>query len=103
MTLVEFLLARIAESEEIARAVEETSKRRGTYHPASAPVAYDDWGDVLVAPRFLLAECDAKRRIVQRYSVPDPHDEPGCCDCDMLRILALPYVGHPDYQEEWRL
>ncbi len=53
-------------------------------------------------PVRVLAECDAKRRIVEQvedvkwtgsYAVRDT----------VLRLLALSYAGHPDYREEWRL
>jgi len=52
------------------------------------------------APSRPLAECDAKRRIVEQvsdtawggYAVRDY----------VLGQLALPYAGHPDYQEAWR-
>ncbi len=57
-----------------------------------------------------------------RYVHPDPGD-PACAHCDDLchcasgtrcespdapwpcatvRLIALPYAGHPDYREEWR-
>ncbi len=89
MTLVEFLLARIAEDEKFA--VMDWPAGRAWSGSGLPP-----------DPTRIVTECEAKRRIVQRYSVPDPHDEPGCRDCDMLRLLALPHADHPDYREEWR-
>lgn len=70
-------------------------------------------------PAGVLAECEAKRRIVEAH--PDGH-EPGeaipfCATCEpegpwnlanhrypctTQRLLALPYADHPDYREEWR-
>lgn len=66
-----------------------------------------------------LAECEAKRRIVAWcVEVVGDRDlsnygEVGCLRDDRdalavtlavetLRLLALPYAGHPDYREEWR-
>jgi Family of unknown function (DUF6221) len=48
-------------------------------------------------PTRVLAECDAKRRIVQRLA--PPADGP---DTGVLRLLALPYAEHADYREDWR-
>jgi hypothetical protein len=64
----------------------------------------------------MLAEVDAKRRILDAYTaahrdyrsavsggVPS-EARARVCDALMtvLRLLSLPYVGHPDYREEWR-
>lgn len=106
MTLVEFLLARIAEDEEVARVCAE-----------------------MFPPPWEVAECEAKRRVVELHH-PDRHLEnwywmdrkcaecrkpwhkymPGKLPtdigpekgCPTLRLLALPYVDHPDYDEAWR-
>jgi hypothetical protein len=70
-------------------------------------------------PARVLAECEAKRRIVAIHARDYGHECPGegedpimipagwygsdgCRDCDVLRLLALPYASHPDYREEWR-
>lgn len=69
-------------------------------------------------PGRVLAECDAKRRIVEHHArVADPEGDDladlcAVCDangpeaqgwpCDTLRLLALPYADHPEYREEWR-
>lgn len=94
MTITEFLLARIAEDEaEAAKA--------GSFTPWDRPFERDDYGHLLVQPDRVLAECEAKRRIVDRYSGCDDcgaGDDP----CDALRFLALPYADHPDYRKEWR-
>jgi hypothetical protein len=96
MTLVEFLLARIAEDEPLARAQLAAGRQHGTSW---------DYND----PRRCLAECEAKRRIVAMHS---PHaelcywshdssavhdDEP----CLTLLLLAQPYTDHPDYDKAW--
>jgi hypothetical protein len=89
MTLEEFLLARIAEDERHARAVK--LPLFGATHPVTIRA---------------LAECDAKRRIVQAWHTDTDAwfgddtgwDGIGWC----VQVLALPYAGHPDYREEWR-
>ena len=94
MTLTEFLYARIAEDE------------AAIYAPA-------EW------KQHVLAECDAKRRIVALHETV--HNIPtnttfcvvcgidqaakvifGQFPCQTLRLLALPYADHPDYRDEWR-
>src|SRR4051812_45233684 len=108
--LAEFLLARIAETETIARA---------------AMPAEGDWVTVTdgsgeevilgLSGTRVLAECDAKRRIVELYlasreglaeetdqvrrllaeTIADSYVE-------VLKQLALLYADHRDYREEWR-
>ncbi len=48
-------------------------------------------------PTRVLAECRAKRALVEGVGGVDPlaYDL-------VLRSLALPYADHPDYREEWR-
>jgi hypothetical protein len=116
VTLTEFLLARFDEDNETALG------HYGTGHPEDID-------------EFWLAECDAKRRIVEMHTKtgtswlnadgklagPDEdrivycelcsfheqyegfndYEEPW--PCPTLRILALPYADHPDYQPEWRV
>jgi hypothetical protein len=45
-------------------------------------------------PARVLAECAAKRRIVEMYA--GQHGQPY-----VLHFLALPYADHPDYRQEW--
>lgn len=117
MTLTEFLLARITEDEAVAAGWPE----RGQWgsHPEGG-MWMDTTGRPIHGPRVrVLAECEAKRRIidefstvwqerrptarrgiyeyVQRYGVrSDPLSE------DVLRFMALPYADHPDYLQEWK-
>lgn len=49
-------------------------------------------------PSRVLAECEAKRRIVSMGSEWLDEDSGG----ELLKLLALPYAYHPDYQQEWR-
>lgn len=119
--LTDFLLERIAEDEEYARAAASASSREWlarSYRvvtadlfevgelavPTSAHVARHD-------PARVLAECEAKRRIVELHNVGDhtcqgPEHATWAPDCHTLRALALPYADHPDhpdYREEWAL
>jgi hypothetical protein len=64
----------------------------------------------------VLAEVEAKRRILTRHPGATATDEcPGCgayldgtwmtppgAICPELAGLALPYADHPDYSQEWR-
>jgi hypothetical protein len=114
-TLADFLLARIAEDEAAARhapgsgrdwqALEGRDEWAVVENATSLVAAQsrDPWWARHIArhdPARVLAECDAKRRIVQ--------DMPfvGECAAELLlrvgQILALPYAAHPDYREEWR-
>ena len=115
LTLTDFLLARIAEDEAAARAAEGPAQTpwRATYgrQVETARDGYlvtpedehsyttDPPDDVALHiarhdPARVLAECEAKRRIVQ--NAQDPGDDL------FVAILALPYADHPDYREEWR-
>jgi hypothetical protein len=91
MDLIEFLLARIADDEAAAQGIaEDVGEWMG-----------DRWR----------AECDAKRRIVERLVAGIP-DEDVMDGYEMdgweqarnatLPLLALPYADHPDYDEAWR-
>jgi hypothetical protein len=109
--LTDFLLARIAEDEALFRAAGPQWSEIGGY----------------MLPGFTeqraLAECEAKRQIVAEHAALDnaaisgwppqwdcrtcavgdrwegyyPLDYP----CLTLRLLALPYVTHRDFCEEW--
>lgn len=120
--LLPFLLDRIAEDEEWARRALEVDER----FPDAAEVTYRWWRDVnypfggrsttseagAPSPARVLAECEAKRRIVLMH---EPYDSgwlgrrPTCWVCSAdgwpcltLAVLSLPYANHPDYREEWR-
>jgi hypothetical protein len=81
MTLAEFLLARIAEDEAAIRAEyarPELDARRG------------------------LAECEAKRRIVERCIrlSKSPRARDHEVAQDFLTDLAIAYADHPDYRDQ---
>ncbi|TKJ25233.1 DUF6221 family protein [Blastococcus sp. CCUG 61487] len=131
--LAEFLLARFTEDEERAREASQRGSRwqesgAGVWAQSRHIVASDgtlprsgygvaDVDGQAVAhvlawdPARVLAECDAKRLIVDQFR----HHEAGVLIVRgdpinyrsallfALRALALPYADHPDYQEEWRL
>lgn len=79
-----------------------------TQHDEAA-IHIDAWD-----PDRVLADCDAKRRIVEWHreeTLPDGvPTRTGLCDicmnwswpCDTLRLLALPYADRPGYMQEWR-
>lgn len=62
-------------------------------------------------PARVLAECEAKRRIVERFARLEgraakfPNLVNGG-EVAVMRLtvtdLALPYADHPDYRDEWR-
>lgn len=104
----DFLLARIAEDEQYAKRIH--AERCDTPHVTipdtmgrpMTPVCDCDWYVARV-----LAECEAKRRIVEEHrpgsDVCDAHDASfKTVDCDTLLFLALPYADHPDHRQEWK-
>lgn len=120
MRIDEFLLARIAEDEEIGRNATEGPWLAGEVgiggggeqvacwdecrqiRPDSAPgnIAHIARHD----PARVLAECKAKRRIVaEAADIENSH-----CGClglpgePILRALAQPYADHPDFDQAWR-
>lgn len=57
-------------------------------------------------PARVLAEVDAKRRILDlsTWDAEFPDSSGGydsACE-DVVKLLALPYVGRPGYRDEWR-
>jgi hypothetical protein len=125
MELVEFLLARIAEDEAKAVAAAAAKPGESHSHTPEVGAAWsaddgmvtgagdeaDLWEDegfdglrmaVEAAehiarwdPARVLAECEAKRRIVAFYAGPVGSHY-------VLHFLALAYADHPDYREEWK-
>jgi hypothetical protein len=95
--LAAFLLARIAEDEEAADRASQFSTRNGFAWVGPTP----ERATVLaLSGHRLLAECEAKRRIVatiQRWL------DTGYPTLDhVFFALALPYADHPEYRAEWR-
>jgi hypothetical protein len=104
MRLDEFLLARIAEDEATARRANK-SHRMTIEEPLHQPGR--DILEAIIAltdERRVLAECEAKRRIVALCTaIALPVGGAAYLRDDILRVLALPYADHPDYREEWRV
>ena len=121
-TLVEFLEARIAEDEVLASAT--PSDEWGgvdAWGPGATDFYYTDSGAQRWPPR-VLAECDAKRQIID-FAFEDLEIEDGEWGCGhsaaeiragkcrtirpaeagILQALALPYSDHPDYDPAWRI
>lgn len=110
MTLTEFLLTRYADEEAEARRAEEW----GVETPEGPKEFFYDvppaeWWDhfELWVPTRVLADIGAKRRIVE--SVPYRNHDGADNDSAYeqweatLRLLAQPYVDHPDFDPAWRL
>ena len=137
LTLTEFLLARIAEDEADAKKVNTGQwypwdERNGDLSPALRALNGRAAAHIArQSPARVLAECEAKRRIVQWHEI---HED--CCEqrygpfewtapaegvvigsevgdsveigrqayygCVTSMMLAAPYADHPDYREEWR-
>lgn len=112
--LAAFLLARIAEDEQVVIAAPGTEGNE-------LYVLDDDYRHnlIVISRTRVLAECEAKRRIVElHHSVNDGDcatcivpgwgypthggNQPALLPCITLRLLTLPYASHPDYREEWR-
>jgi hypothetical protein len=135
--LVEFLRARLAEDEQAAR---KAADRDGEHWTAGSDyvgseetpyVAIGPWDGPLAEtgehiarhdPARVLAEVDAKRRIIAEHAAVHGISNTGpicsaCGEvgnlgseeavvewpCRTLRLLALPYAGHPDYDQDWAL
>jgi hypothetical protein len=131
-TLTDFLLARYAEIEAIARQVitegdaDELGRWEWVEYPyeggspqplgalAKGTSGYDpDWTWVQLVnrhdPAYVLAECESKRRIVAIAAdqIRLGREARGWDNWEdmanqTLLALALPFADHPDYREEWR-
>lgn len=128
-TITEFLLARIAEDEAVAREADGRAWwiadgdewGSNVHDEATGKVVADQISDRHAAhivrhdPARVLAECEAKRRVIE-YSWGDrlsiegewgsgrSREEMDAKDDvpDVVRALAAIYAEHPDYREEWR-
>lgn len=141
--LASWLLEQIAEDERLAQ--ESIDMRGGSGEWSIAEERRVRWGDPSPNPEILaggkpiaefnneyggpfhawhaerwdpvrvLAECDAKRQIIDEHTVyqPPPDVAPpvantDCPNCDMAtpcptsRLLALPFADRPGYRQEWR-
>ena len=100
MTLTEFLLARIAEDEGCARVLPPVV--------IAEAVRYERIHFARWAPARVLAECEAKRQIVNAVRSGFPDEDrysTGWHDMHIwaLMRLAAPYSDHPDYLRDWKM
>lgn len=127
MTLTDFLLARLADDEYLANlAAGVTDGIEDDWQDVVQPITVadtlnrEDWAKKYgfayqhiysMSPARVLAECEAKRRIVEELVRPYVAerrrlmgDQPSWSDehPDLLRLLAAVYADHPDYDEAWR-
>lgn len=120
--LVEFLLARITEDEEEARFHPDAVNWPDGVTPIGGLytwVGRDGSYGTGITEEHLLAECEAKRRIIEEHGPSVNYGEFWACSacgelddvgdwapvylpCQTLRLLSLPYADHPDYDAEWR-
>lgn len=111
MTLTEFLLARIAEDEEVAQI--KKAQWGGHWERGDSPRVIGT-----IDPNRVLAECEAKRRIVEMGTFDDSPEsavdfwlkegkgrtppQPVGALIGVFRALAAVYSDHPDYDRDWR-
>jgi Family of unknown function (DUF6221) len=100
MTLTEFLTARLDEDEAAAQAAYDRPSGYRVVGTRETEDHFARW-----KPLRVLAEVDAKRRIVQVAQViHGVKDGAGISlqreSMQLLSALALPYADHPDYQQE---
>jgi hypothetical protein len=128
VTLAEFLLARIAETERKARSWQRL--RAGAWVEVQGSLGMcQEWREVgssqwrpltdearekiyepVPPDPFIMAECEAKRRIVDAYQhaveyeaqFPNPDAAEAYIYEHVIQVLALPYAAHEDFREEWR-
>lgn len=118
MTLTEFLLARIAEDEDRANEASTYTSQRWSVTAGAGSVDVGGRVDIELPaslqtlpmhiahfdPARVLAECEAKRRIVEARRGPLPVSDD--CYYDGLDVaiyhLASVYADHPDFNPEWR-
>jgi hypothetical protein len=103
-----FVLARIAEREQAARnrvVYNDTAGITLLSHDRSVTVE-GFTASLSLSVGFpdaeVLAECRAKRRIVERHSDCDDASSGDPASCADIRDLAAVHADHPDFREEWR-
>lgn len=111
MTIVDFLLARIAEDENQARwysrlfGKQDTSGHEILLPPTDPPPSVMDYSEphMLIGYGRVLAECAAKRAIVGHCASGLANGSFGESTLAevTVRLLAQVYSTHPDYQPEW--
>ena len=97
MTLTEFLLARIAERESVARDVRHQAL---IGRPLLQLLGGGTGIRELVDPDRVLAECEAKRLLVTGL-VDFMEGDYAPWNELFLRYMARPHYDHPDYDQQW--
>lgn len=103
--LVEFLKARLDDDGERAQFVQREQGDRSRYEIEPWRLSWHDEYDLLcIEPSRALADVDGKRRIIEQYEASVRRNGPYLSkDLErILRLLALPYASHPEYDESWR-
>ena len=98
--LVAFLNARYDEDEAVARGGDDRS-------PDVTLRLDDDLRWVSITPARVLAEVAAKREVIRLAERAGDYHETvlngfAAAMEGALRLFALPFADHPDYQERWR-
>lgn len=101
MTLTEFLLARIAEDERLARAHQALVDANPIPVGASVGLLPE-----CLTPQRVMDEAAVKREILNDHQWHEDVETPTCWECrnrapcETVLALATVYRSHPDY-EEW--
>ena len=100
MNITEFLLARIAEDEAAAREIEEDFECNPS-EPLHSPLevyapGYDAYPLIIISRTRVLAECAAKRAIIDYWGPLEALEGPR-----LLSTMAAVYKDHPDYDPSW--
>lgn len=119
MTLTQFLLARYDEEASVAMDCEVMVPMGYAWRTISWMHGANRTHGRTWTPTRVLAECEGKRRIVKIHPVYSEdigdgtqHDCPGTWvngiddpdePCPTLRLLALPYADHPDFNPAWQV
>jgi hypothetical protein len=115
VTIVEFLLARLAEDEKVAHALLFACRdpaRRPVFDWCGGPAAEAFWDRFDPAQR--LREIEAKQAILNEHTPRTRGSRTSCSSCSYGNSLgaswpcltvakaAAVYRNHPDYDEDWR-
>jgi len=117
MTLMEFVLARIAEKEALARmAFGDHNDNEPTWIEPWSGAVYTGDEDLLLTndsgvsrhivqwdPAYVLAQCEAQRRIIARLRMSQmrPVQISDYAANAVLRALAMPDADHDDFLPGW--
>lgn len=111
MGLVEFLRARLDEDGRIAKDASVHVIESGTREESLFEAETNKSTVLVVNPSRVLAEVEAKRRIVATFAALDTHpnrlvyafmQQQWVALRAVMAALALPYADHPDYLAKWK-